>query len=111
MPASTCRHFLVMAYFVYILQSRKNDSFYKGSTNNLIRRFTEHNEGREEATSRYLPWDLVWYTQKPNRSEAVILEMKLKNLSVEKTMAFILKYKVDQGIGGPDVAQVRQSGC
>ena len=112
MPASKCRHFSCMAYFVYILQSRKNDSFYKGSTNNLIRRFKEHNEGREEATSRYLPWDLVWYTLKPNRSDAVILEMKLKNLSVQRTIEFILKYKkVDQGVGGPNVAQVRQSGC
>jgi len=100
-----------MAYFVYILQSRRNCSLYKGSSNNLIRRFEEHNEGREEATSRYLPWDLVWYTQKPNRSEAVILEMKLKSLSSIRTIDFILKYPVEKKIGGPDVAPVRQSGC
>ncbi len=77
----------------------------------MLRRFEEHNEGREEATSRYLPWDLVWYTRKSNRSEAVILEMKLKNLTVQRTMDFILKYPVDQEVGGPDVALVRQSGC
>lgn len=88
-----------MAYFVYILQSRRNDSFYKGSTDNLIRRFEEHNEGREDATSRYMPWDLVWYTQKPNRSEAVILEMKLKNLSVKRMISFIMKYPVEKKIG------------
>jgi putative endonuclease len=64
-----------MTYFVYILQSRINDSFYKGSTNDLLRRFAEHNDGKEESTSRYLPWDLVWYATKPDRSEAVVLEM------------------------------------
>jgi len=70
-----------MTFFVYILQSQVNDSFYKGSTNDLVRRFAEHNDGKEMSTSRFLPWTLVWYTSKPNRSEAMILEKKLKNLS------------------------------
>jgi putative endonuclease len=48
-------------FYVYILQSRVNDSFYKGSTNDLMRRFGEHNNGEEISTSRYLPWDLVWF--------------------------------------------------
>jgi putative endonuclease len=77
------------AYFVYILQSRKNDSFYKGSTDNLARRFLEHNLKKEISTKHYAPWDLVWYTTKENRSEALLLERKLKNLSVKKTVDFI----------------------
>jgi len=100
-----------MAYFVYILQSQKNNSFYKGSTNDLQRRLFEHNNGNETATKLLLPWNLVWYTSKPNKSEAYILEMKLKNLSVERTIAFINKYPVDTTVGGPDVAPLRQSGC
>lgn len=32
-----------MVHFVYILQSRADDSFYKGITDNLARRFAEHN--------------------------------------------------------------------
>ena len=99
-----------MAYYVYILQSRKNDSFYKGSTDNLIRRFSEHNAGKASSTARYLPWDLVWYTIKSDRSDAVNLEMKLKNLSAERTIDFIKKH-FDQAVGGPDVTPVRQSGC
>ncbi len=98
-----------MTFFVYILQSQVNDSFYKGSTNDLVRRFAEHNDGKEMSTSRFLPWTLVWYASKPNRSEAMILEKKLKNLSVIRTIEFIKKYPVP--IGGPDVALVRQSGC
>jgi len=97
-------------YFVYILQSRINDSFYKGSTNDLRRRFQEHNNGEEISTARYLPWDLVWFTSKPTRSEAFALELKLKNLSSQRTVDFIRKYPVNNP-GGPDVAPVRQSGC
>jgi putative endonuclease len=100
-----------MPYFVYILQGRRNNSFYKGSANNLLRRFIEHNCGREASTRRYMPWDLVWYTSKPNRSEAVKLEMKLKNLSLERIITFIDNYPVEKYDGGPDVAPVRQSGC
>ncbi|HLC83845.1 MAG TPA: GIY-YIG nuclease family protein, partial [Bacteroidia bacterium] len=43
-------------YYVYILQSELNDSFYKGCTNDLERRLIEHNSGKEKSTKRYLPW-------------------------------------------------------
>jgi putative endonuclease len=97
-------------FFVYILQSKTNDTFYKGSTNDLVRRFNEHNRGEELSTSRYLPWNLVWFTVKTTRSEAFALERKLKNLSFQRTVDFITKYPVNN-TAGPDVAPVRQSGC
>jgi len=95
-------------FYVYILQSQMNDSFYKGSTNNLLRRLEEHNAGEEIATSRCLPWDLVWYTTKPSRSEAYVLEKKLKNLSVIRTIDFIKKYPVNKAINGISVKSVRE---
>ncbi|WP_394800552.1 GIY-YIG nuclease family protein, partial [Aestuariivivens insulae] len=49
--------------------------------------------GSEKSTSKYRPWKLVWKTEKPNRSQALILERKLKNLSKERTKAFIEKYQ------------------
>jgi putative endonuclease len=99
-------------YFVYILQSRKNDSFYKGSTDNLARRFSEHNLKKEFSTKHCAPWDLVWYTTKENRAEALVLERKLKNLSVKKTLDFIKRYPIENPcIGRPDVTLPRQSGC
>jgi putative endonuclease len=99
-------------YFVYILQSSLNDSFYKGSTDDLSRRFFEHNSGKVSSTSRYCPWNLVWYTKKENRSEALLLERKLKNLSVKKTLDFIKKYPIENPcVGGPEVTLPRQSGC
>jgi len=88
----------IMECFVYILQSQKNGSFYKGSTDNLLRRFNQHNNGKDFATRRFLPWNLVWYTTKDNRPEAVTLERKLKNLSVKRTIEFISKYPVTETI-------------
>ncbi|MBA3665526.1 MAG: GIY-YIG nuclease family protein [Bacteroidetes bacterium] len=68
-----------MGYFVYILQSDLNNSYYKGQTNNLEQRLLEHNSGKEKSTSRYKPWKLVWYCKKETRAEALSLEKKLKD--------------------------------
>ncbi|MBL7876989.1 MAG: GIY-YIG nuclease family protein [Cyclobacteriaceae bacterium] len=89
-----------MNYYVYILQSCSNGSFYKGSTNDLVRRFEEHNLGKNKSTLRYLPWNLVWYTEKPSKAEAVLLERKLKNLSIHRTCDFIMKYPPSSQIPG-----------
>ena len=96
-----------MECFVYILQSQKNGSFYKGSTDNLLRRFNQHNNGKDFATRRFLPWNLVWYTTKDNRSEAGALERKLKNLSVKRTVELISKYPVTNTIRGLTVFPVQ----
>jgi putative endonuclease len=88
-------------FYVYILQSLSNGSYYKGCTDNLERRLGEHNSGKEHSTKRYLPWRMVWFTTKPTLSEARILEKKLKNItSREKIESFIAKHSY----GGPDEA-------
>lgn len=102
----------MMIHFVYILQSGVDSSFYKGITDNLVRRFAEHNSGKDSYTKQYAPWDLVWFKTKESRSEAFQLERKLKNLSVQRTLQFMRKYPVEDSIVGvPDVTQPRQSGC
>jgi putative endonuclease len=56
-----------MHYF-YILKSRKTGKSYCGITNNLKKRFYQHNSGHSLATKPYVPWDLVYYesyTSKP----------------------------------------------
>jgi putative endonuclease len=70
-----------------------NGSYYKGITNNLEQRLAEHNSGKEISTSRYKPWKLVWYCEKPSKSEATILERKLKNItSVKRLEDFISRH-------------------
>ena len=83
-----------MGYFVYTLQSRRNKSFYKGSTENLLVRFSQHNNGINAYTKKFVPRNLVWYATKSSRSEARVLERKLKNLSSKRLIEFILKFPV-----------------
>jgi putative endonuclease len=81
-----------MEYFVYILFSAGHDKYYIGQTNNLEGRLDRHNKGMENFTAKYLPWTMIWHTSKPDRSSAMILERKLKNLSRQRLVAFIHKY-------------------
>jgi len=81
-----------MKYYVYIIYSASLDSYYKGQTSCLEERLSRHNSGYEKSTCNGTPWKLVWSTTKSTRGEALILEKKLKNLSREKTLAFIKKY-------------------
>jgi putative endonuclease len=87
-------------FYTYILYSKKLNSFYKGETGNIIDRLTRHNSGYEKATRLGVPWTLVWKGEKATKSEAKILERKLKNLSVKSTIEFILKY--DEGVPSSD---------
>jgi putative endonuclease len=89
-------------YSVYILRSLKSRQFYKGQTNDLNRRIKEHNNLEEKSTAKNAPWELVFVTEVPTRSEALLLEKKLKNITSKvKLEAFINKYSREKK-GGPD---------
>ena len=79
-------------FFVYIIRSECNGSYYVGQTADVVARLARHNSGSESATAPYVPWALIWQTEKPTRSEAVQLERKLKNLSRVRLEAFVRKY-------------------
>lgn len=48
-------------YYVYILQSLKDDSYYTGFTTDVESRLKTHNSGSVVYTSTKLPFKLVWY--------------------------------------------------
>ncbi len=98
-----------MCYFVYILYSESIDSFYKGQTKDLADRISRHNRGLEKATRSGAPWILVWSAKKNSRSQALLLERKLKNLTRKRLIHFMLKYPNEDA--GPDVPLKRKSGC
>jgi putative endonuclease len=79
-------------YCVYILYSKKFDRFYIGHTNSIDRRLVEHNGGLNTSTKPFLPWTLIGTIEKEDKASAYQLEMKLKNLSKERKLAFISKY-------------------
>ena len=48
-------------FYTYILSSLKDNKLYIGYTDNLKRRFAEHNKGLVDATKDRLPLILVYY--------------------------------------------------
>ncbi|WP_410796303.1 GIY-YIG nuclease family protein [Maribellus sp. CM-23] len=67
-----------MAYFVYILQSEQDRSYYIGFTSNLEIRLEYHNSGKSRYTSRKLPWRIVYSESYATKSDALKREKFLK---------------------------------
>lgn len=65
-------------FYVYLLKSQKDNKLYIGSTNNLKRRFEEHNKGFVQSTKSRLPLDLIYFEAYKSESEARKREQNLK---------------------------------
>lgn len=65
-------------YYVYVLQSLKDRKLYIGYTNNLKRRFEEHNSGRNEVTRERKPFRLLYYEACTQKPDALKRELQLK---------------------------------
>jgi len=48
-------------YYLYILQSLKDDNFYTRTTSDLRRRVKEHNAGKKFSTAPRRPFKLIYY--------------------------------------------------
>ena len=69
-------------WYVYILRSINfPDQEYTGATADLKRRIAEHNAGRSTHTSKFMPWELVWYCASPDKHRALAFESYLKSHS------------------------------
>jgi len=69
---------------VYILKSINVNWYYVGSTNNIDRRFLEHQNGLVQSTKGYRPFSLVSTKDFDNETEARNYEHKLKKCRIEK---------------------------
>jgi len=66
-------------YYVYILKSQKDNSYYTGFTSDLNSRIKEHNAGVGEYSSTKLPFELVWHCCFKNKIQAIQFEKYLKS--------------------------------
>lgn len=71
-------------YYVYVLKSLKDSKNYIGFTNNLLQRYTEHEQGRNISTAKRRPLELIFMKH---------LEIK-KMLYVEKLISKLQKEKL-----------------
>lgn len=79
--------------FVYILKSKRNGSYYIGSTKNVNNRYKEHCDGRVIATKYLLPVELEFYKKYQTIKEARKIEYKLKKFKSRKIIERIIRDK------------------
>ena len=65
-------------HYVYVLKSEKIDELYISQTNDLKRRFVEHNEGKNISTKHKTPLKLVYYEAYQSKSDTIYREKQLK---------------------------------
>ncbi|MBI4050342.1 MAG: GIY-YIG nuclease family protein [Candidatus Doudnabacteria bacterium] len=65
-------------YYVYILKSEKDRSFYTGFTTDLKLRLKDHNTKGNQYSSTKAPFELVWYCAFLHKKKALDFEKYLK---------------------------------
>ena len=66
-------------YFVYAISSLKRNYIYVGLTNNIERRLSEHNTGKNKTTKPYSPFVIIYFEECTSRIEARIKEKYFKS--------------------------------
>ncbi len=68
-------------FYVYVLRSQKDKNLYIGYSEDLRRRFREHNQGKVPSTKNRAPLNLVYYEAYLAVSDAKHRENMLKRFS------------------------------
>ena len=85
-----------MAYFVYILYSKKDLKLYVGCTHDLVERFKKHNAGLVPATKYRRPLELIHSEELEDKGVAFQRERFLKSLWGARFKRKILKEYLDK---------------
>ena len=75
-------------YYVYIIESLVDSSFYIGYSKKVQQRLLKHNNAKSGYTSRKQPWILRYVEQFDNKTDAIKREIFLKR---QKNRNFYLK--------------------
>jgi putative endonuclease len=79
-----------VTWFVYVLQSEIDSTFYVGMSQNISKRLIEHNKGRSKYTSGHLPWKLVYSEEAGTAENARKRERYFKSAAGKKHLHKIL---------------------
>jgi len=78
-----------MPFFVYIIQSEADGSFYKGFSEDVPVRLQQHNAGESEYTKNKTPWVLVYVEECLDKRSALIREKNLKKADRNRIVALL----------------------
>ena len=80
-------------FFVYILQSMKDFSFYIGLCEDLDKRMSKHSDGFSRYTSSKRPWRLVYFEMFESRTEALKRETQIKKMKSRRFIEELVRNK------------------
>jgi putative endonuclease len=83
-----------MPHFVYIIQSEKDNTFYKGYSENVNTRLEQHNRAESHYTSYKTPWKLVYFEELPTKHEALIREKQIKRYNADYLRKLIREFSL-----------------
>ena len=81
----------IMFFYVYVLQSEKDNSLYIGFSSDLRKRLKEHNRGLNFSTKSHRPWNLIHYEAYLSQSDAKRRESYLKTSQGSRLFKRMLK--------------------
>ena len=77
-------------FYVYILQSLKDFSFYIGQCDDLDKRMSKHFDGMSKYTSAKRPFRLVYFEVFNSRSDALKREKEIKKMKSRKYIEHLI---------------------
>jgi putative endonuclease len=80
-PGPVAPHLCSFMYYVYIIKSAKDGDVYIGYSDDLARRFDEHNKGKVFSTKNKIPWQLIYYESYKAKADAKYREDNLKRFA------------------------------
>ena len=66
-------------FYIYVLRSKRDGRWYTGITNNLRKRFQEHNKGKILSTKGRSPFELIYFEGCIDKKDAYNRELYLKS--------------------------------
>ena len=78
-----------MEFFVYIIQSLSDGTFYKGFTENPLNRLQQHNNLESRYTAQKAPWKMVYIEVFQSKKEALIRERAIKKYGHQRIAILI----------------------
>jgi len=82
-------------FYIYVLQSLKDDTFYVGYTKDVKKRLNIHNLGKVRYTKGHLPYKLIYTEEFKTVKNAKSREIEIKTLKN-------IKYFLNKQVGSPD---------
>jgi len=82
-----------MPFYVYIIKSKIDHSYYKGFSENPPNRLLQHNGGECVYTSRKMPWAFVYIEELSTKRDALVRERSLKKYAHTQIEKLILTDK------------------